>query len=420
MQVTDATDTFEDGPYTDGPMDELESFDDEGAVSGEEDGEEGQSTEEKSVQTEEPEDFDTDSQVNLLDEKEDAGTEKKEEGSEKGNSKEDEKSEKSDEDSESDESPENDASKDVRDTAEDIRNLKAFRDGKQYEIPEDAQIQVKVNGKSEKVSLTDLRDNYSGKVAYDEKFSTLTEERNHFKSEKESYNAEIETIKEHFGNIRQLTERGMSGEVDPVSSMNYMLDLMGINTVDYNKAMFNHMSEEFDMYAQMTESERDAHWTKRENAYLVKKQESLTTRQAEEKTQADLNQHVNSLREAHSISEEDYVSAENDLKSENFQGITPEKIVQAAKLKPLLSQADDMLGKYSEQLTDEEYNTVSVDIATTMLNTPELTVDQVKLALAEQFEVESIMTEIEKKTGPAKQVKTSSAPSTDELDMFDD
>lgn len=419
-------DTFDEGPYTDGPMDLSgeEAGSAEGATTdgGQEEGQEGQTSEETSVQTDEIETFDTDSQVNLLDEKEEVRGEKEEEEGEKETDKSDEDDKQSDEDPESDGVGKDSTREEDGSTEEDVRTLKAFRDGKRYEIPEDAELKVKVDGKSEKVTLTELRDNYSGKVAYDKKFSEFSEEKKTWEGQKTQYDTEIETVKEHFGNIRQLTEAGMKGEVDPASSMNYLLDLMGINTVDYNKAMFEHMAGEFDTYTEMTESEREAHWTKKENAYLVKRQESLTKRQSEEKAQVELSQKVHSLREAHSITEEDYVSAEEDLKATN-QTITPEKVIQAAKLKPLLYQADDAIEPYLDQLTEDEAYDLSVDIATEMLKTPELTIEQIKTLLAEQYEVEDIMSEIEEKVGktttPAAKTQKRDSEHLESFDDFD-
>ena len=46
-------------------------------------------------------------------------------------------------------------------------------------------IEVKVEGSIEKVSLDELKENYSGKVAYDKKFTELDKERQSYKSEVE-------------------------------------------------------------------------------------------------------------------------------------------------------------------------------------------------------------------------------------------
>lgn len=425
IMQNEEVDTFDDGPYTNGPMEEEMSAEAEMSDDGDFDVEsstEGQDSEEETEQAQEPEDFDTDSQVNLLDEKEELGVEKGKEDEEKADDKGDEKDKEGDEDPKSDDNPEADAAKDAGDAPEDVRTLKAFRDGKRYEIPEDAEIKVKVNGKSEKVTLTELRDNYSGKVAYDEKFSKFSEDKKGFEADRDTYEQEIDGIRTHLGEVAGLVKKAMSGEANPTDAMGYLLDLMGADTLQYNKALYENMADEFDLYSQMTEVERDSFWTKKENEYLVKKQESLTKTQSDVKSREEYGQKVHSLREAHGVSEENYVSAEQDLKAEGEE-VTPEKVIAAAKLTPLFDTAEGLIEPYLEQMTDTEAAGMIREIAVTMLKTPELTINQVKTLLAEQYEVEDVLSEInaksaKTKTNIVKNVRSNQAP--DHLESFDD
>ena len=405
-------DTFEDGSYTEGPMEEDGNSQEES---------QGQSTEETPVQTEKKEEVDSDSQVSLLDEKEDTGTKEGEEKKEENTDKSEEGDKKEDEDSKSEESSsKSDDGKDDGSTEEEVRTIKAFSNGKQYEIPENLEIKTKVDGKWEKPTLQELKDNYSGKVAYDKKFSELGEESKAFKQEAQKHYQEIEALTGHLRTIRELTDKGLAGEEDVLSGMNYLLDLMGINTVQYNKAVFNRMASELDVYSEMTEAEREAHWVKKENEYLVKQQESLRSRSKEEQTQAEFQNRVKSLREAHGISEEDYVSAQEDLIAEGVENITPEMVAKAASLKPLLIQADDLIDPYLDQLSDKEADDLSVEIATTMFNSPEITVDQIKQLLAEEYKVDAIVDDIIKKTGKPEEVVPKTVPPKQGYESFED
>lgn len=406
-------DTFDDGPYTDGPMDE--GTDDGGGKAVEAASEE-QSTEEVSEQAEAKEEIDPDSQVNMLDDSEEKA-EKKTVEAPKDNREGDKEQQESKSDGE-DKTPEaTDA------PAEEVRNLKAFRGDKQYEIPEDAAVRMKVKGKWEKVPLTELRDNYAGKVAYDEKFQGLEEKVKNFEQREQGYNQEIEGIRTHLGKIAELTTAALKGEVDPIANMEYLLDLMGGNSLEYKKVMFENMAEQLDIYSHMTESEREAYWTKQENNYLIKKQESLTKSQSEEQAQAELQRETRELREAHGISEEDYDSAKNDLLAGGLkpEELNPTTIVNAARMKPLLLEADRLLEPYAEQMSDEEMNSMSIEIAKTMFEAPSLPIEQIKNLLAEQYEVESIVDTLVKKTETAKP-KDVSVPNKepDHLESFDD
>jgi len=408
-------DTFDDGDYTTGPMEEGESFEEE------ESGEEGQDTTEVSDESHSREEISEDSQVNLLDEEEDEDGEEDEEDGEEEDSDGDEEDEEDDEDSESDDNPEGDAREDSGQPEEEVRAIKAFSGGKQYDIPEDATIRTKVDGKWEKPTLQELKDNYAGKVAYDEKFSSLGDERKAHEDTKATYEAEIDGLRGHMGNIAGLVKNAMAGEGNPLDAMDYLLDLMGADTVQFNKLAYENMANDFDVYAQMTEVERESHWMKKENAVLTRNQESLKTNRATEQAQAELSSKVNSLREAHGISEEAYVSAAEDLKAEGYENVAPESIVQAAQLKPLLATADSMIEQYLDQLTDEEASSLAVDIATNMHETPELTQEQVEKILAEQFKVETIVSKIEKKIGSGKKSKVkSTSKKTAALESFED
>ncbi len=98
----------------------------------------------------------------------------------------------------------------------------------------------------------------------------------------------------------------MEGEVDPLSGFNYLLDLMGINSVKYNRTMREHLSEEFGIFSEMTDSEKQAYWTQKENDYLVNKQESARKKSEEAQALTERDQRVTQLREAHGVSEDDY------------------------------------------------------------------------------------------------------------------
>jgi hypothetical protein len=403
-------DTFDEGPYTNGPMEEeipADAVTDEG--SGEQAPTQGQVAEAKTGKTEEEMDtfedpIDPNSQVNLLEEKEDTGEKEAKESAPEGN--EEPKSE--DEEPEQQSTKQDDAATNDGETTEDVRTLKAFRDGKAYEVPADATFKVKVAGKNEKVTLEELRDNYSGKTHWDKKFSEFQNDRKTWEEDKNSYQSEIAEIRDHFVNIASLVKGAQAGEMSPTAATEYLLDLMGANTLEYSKAMYEHMAEEFNLYSQMTEVERDSFWTRKENAYLSKKHESLMKSQSERQAQVELQRQVETLREAHGISEEEYVSAEKDLEMEGVpkEQLTPDNIVKAARMKPLVDTAHELIEPYLEQLSDDEANDLIVHMAKEMFENSHIQASDFKNVLAEQFKVPTLVEKIEQRHPTAKTVKT--------------
>lgn len=77
---------------------------------------------------------------------------------------------------------------------------------KQVEVQDNATLEVTIDGKKEKVSIKDLRDNYSGKVAYDRKFTQLSQERKAFKDDVDSVDRKLAKI---FGTMKKDWVRGL-------------------------------------------------------------------------------------------------------------------------------------------------------------------------------------------------------------------
>ena len=414
MSEVEELDTFE-GTTSSGD-EGFENFDDfeEDHLDSED---EEQDTEEESVQDDEGEKVDPDSQVNMLKDQEEKGTKEEEEKSDKP----DEEPKSADEKSDESKPPEDDAAKNDGEPTEDIRNIKAFREGKAYEVPEDAAINVKIAGKSEKVSIKDLRDNYSGKVAYDEKFSQFDTERKSFETEKATYETEIGEVRGEMNKVRDLVVKAQAGEGHPIDGFNYLLDLMGVNSVHYEKQMMEQLFDEYSVFNEMSDAERNSYWLQKENKYLVDKQESEKTRSSASKAQVEQTAHINSVREAHNVSEDDFYSAYDSLVESGKENITPELVAQTAKLNPLMDIGEEVMAKYEDQLSTDEMDNMVREVAITLYENPEFTVEDIKSILAEELEVETLVTEIaSKRKAPEVLKNIPPAKKAHEYDSFDD
>lgn len=416
-------DTFEEGPYTgdDGFDEGLDSFDnleDTSVDDEQENFDEVQEHSSKGSKAKEREEIDEDSQVNLLEEQEEKRTKEEKEEADKDN----DGDKKKDEESESDAISKDDAGKDAGNSTEALRNIKAFREGKAYEIPEDATISVKINGKSEKVSLSELRDQYSGKVAWDDKFSKLSSEKKEFETQRDEYQEEIRSVSKEMSTIREKIVAAQKGEAHPLDGFNYLLDLMGINSVQFSKQMQESLYNEYDIYQEMSDAERDAYWLKKENSYLVEKQESERSKSKVSETQREQQAKINEYREAHGINEDDFNSAYQDLISAGEENITAEQVVQAAKLSPLLDIGEDIISDYADQLSTDEMNKMARDIAVALYENPELTIQEVKSIIAEGLEVETLVSEVSKIKRPEELPYKSSKPKEQvyQYESFDD
>lgn len=376
-------DTFDEGVYTDGPEDSADVQDQEQ----ESDKEDGQKS------TEKPEDFDEDSQVNQLDEKEEEKGKDDEKESDKG----DEETKSGDKESTDDKPDENSTpDEDARPAG---KVIKAFQDGKAYNVPQEAQIRVKVDGKNEKVPVQELINNYSGKVSWDKKFSELSEEKNHYKAERDQYDQEKTIIQQQLATSRELAVKSLNGEARPLDFVNNVLDQMNINSYDFHKALRESMAEELSYYNEMTEIEREAYELKQRNEYLEQKQETSTKSSQEQKAQEELIQRVDSLRQTHGVSEEQYVAAFNDLSDMGIEDLSAENVVKYAVMVEPTAKAESLVEPYLDQLSDDEADALIVDIAKQLQRNKSLTTEEVAKFLAEEYEVEDIVSDLKDKVG---------------------
>lgn len=395
-------DTFDDGSYTEGPMDEKEEV---------------TSKSQKTQSRQKGEEVDSDSQVSQLDEKEEKESEDDEEKSNKRN-----------EEAKSDDKKSNDIKSD-KDTSTDKnaplagKTIKAFQDGKRYEVPQDAEVKVKIDGKNVKVPVQELINNYSGKESWDKKFSELNEERTQYRQERDQYDQEKQYIQQLLGSTRDLAVKALSGEANPLDFVNNLLDEMNLNSYDFHRALRESMSEEISLYNEMTEIEREAFELKQKTDYLERKQETSARSLADQQAQEELIQRVDHLRQTHGVSEEQYVAAFNDLSELGHRELTAEQIVRYAAMVEPTTRAESLVTPYIDQLDDDSFDTLVVDIAQQLYKDKSLTDEQVKRFLAEEFEVEDILNDLEEKgirEDTSKYSYSSRQESTGDLESFDD
>ena len=97
--------------------------------------------------------------------------------------------------------------------------IKAKYEDSELDIDEESLVPVKINGQDQMVPIKELLTNYSGKVAWDKKFSELDQNRR-------SLSAKELKIREISDTIRSVYE-----EQDPTVKMYKMAQLAGVDTV---------------------------------------------------------------------------------------------------------------------------------------------------------------------------------------------
>lgn len=295
-----------------------------------------------------------------------------------------------------------------------------------FAIPVDAQIRVKVDGENKYFSLQELANIKSGEVSYDKKFSKLSEEKKQFEGEVNQYLTEK---KDFVGHMNKIV--GMLGDEkqDPIGALYYLLDLTGGDSYDVSQRILQRNWEEFQRLYEMDDVERDLHWERKRNEFLSKRQKSLVERQRSQETFKSLVSHVDQLREAYSISEEQYVDAHSELVELGYEEakLTPQQVVKYAHSIPFVAKAEELIAPYAEQFEDSEYDGIVRKIAETLMGDQDISEEDISAQLQETFgdpDAEDI--ELLNKKLPSTQTKTQTskkdpyrpAEKEEELDFF--
>jgi hypothetical protein len=206
-------------------------------------------------------------------------------------------------------------------------------------------IEVKVEGKVEKVSLDELKENYSGKVAYDKKFTDLDKERQAYKNEVDEINAYVN----EFGRIAQ------SG--DATKAMQYLASFAGIPPYQIKEMMVKQLSEEVYRREQMSEEELSFEQSQEKLKYDTERNESERQRMDQEQAQSALQTQILDVRAAQNIGQEEWDTAVSSLDEilDPNEKITPELVGKFVKAERLDAKATGLLSEFSDRLeaTDE-------------------------------------------------------------------
>jgi hypothetical protein len=204
--------------------------------------------------------------------------------------------------------------------------LKAKMQDKDFDLDEETLVPVKINGKEEMVQVKDLLGNYSGKVAWDKKFSEIDQNRKTL-SVKELKLKEVEDT------IKQIYE-----EQDPNMKMFKMSTLAGIDPVEFRNKFFNENISLLEKYYNMSDDERKADALSYEANIHKHRADTLEKSIKEKQSYEELQTKVAQLRERHQISEQEFVSKYDQVEAQAKAGqldpklMSPEYIIAQVSL----------------------------------------------------------------------------------------
>jgi osmotically-inducible protein OsmY len=241
--------------------------------------------------------------------------------------------------------------------AEEIKMLEASDGDNTIEISSDAKFKHKVDGEEVDVSVQELLNNYSGKVAYDRKFQELDVKKKEFEHDRTLVNDNINYF-------FQLASEGQEME-----ALDFLLERAGkAYGLDRNTFM-NGFSEQLQPqvleWMQMTDDEKHVKQLESENDYFKRQRESEAQRQSDEKVSLDLEQHVTKIQEIHEIDQAQFVEYYDQIVSnpKTIEGLSPQEVLNLvdryignsksfAEAKDILSGIDSSLADNDQAIWD--------------------------------------------------------------------
>jgi hypothetical protein len=291
------------------------------------------------------------SDIDLLDDKEDL-EEKEEESKPK------EKKAKKEESEEAEEAPKTEEEK----KAAEAKKLKIRMSDGLYGIEPDAKVRVKIDGEYAEVPVQELINQYSGKVAYDKKFTEIGNEKKALETQKQEVVKSQEFIK---NTVQEVIKKLDDPNADPHDALNYLVEKAGRDPYTMWKRNLEANLAEIEHLQSLSDVERKNYFLEKKEEFRSKSEEARKAESAKEAAFNQAIQKVDSLRQAHGVSEEQYLQALDDLESQGVDTtkMSDEQVVGYASLKPHVNDVQDVLEPYEDSIDNSKYSEIVQNLA---------------------------------------------------------
>ncbi len=271
-------------------------------------------------------------------------------------------------------------------------------DGETYALDSNSIVSTTVDGKIEKVTIQELKNNYAGKVAYDKKFNEINLKEQAIKRTE----SEVTQKLGHFTKVKQQIEEIIKDpSKNPKDALKIFLDQSGVDSYDLMERMFKADLTELANVLNMEPAERKAYFLEKKNSHLLEQTKKRDEQRQSEQRVTSYTQKVNALRNSFGVSEAQYMDALEELKSygTDEKEISEHDIVEWAATKPHRATVKTLLDPYIDHLPGNAYGKLAWDLANILREgseTPEL----IKKHLADVYGVPTEVRQLSKKLNP--------------------
>lgn len=268
-----------------------------------------------------------------------------------------------------------------------------------FNVDSDASFKVKVDGKNEDVPLQELINNYSGKTAWDKKFTEIGKEKKTLEVEKAQVTKQSEELKKH---VSAALAPLKSKDGNPMDSLLYLVEMSGDDPYNAYRRIMESNLEELGKLMDMGDVERELYFHRKKDELYSDVAKKRQGKLQEEQTFNQVVQKVDSLRQTYNVTEDAYVEASDELEEIytasklDVNDITHEVIVDYASLKPHIAVVKGLIEQYEDNISEGKYGDVVTELSR-YLRDGKADEANIKQILARNFSVEEDVKELNSK-----------------------
>lgn len=260
--------------------------------------------------------------------------------------------------------------------------LKIMNGDKPMDIPSNAKLTIKVNGKDETFEVQELVNEFSGKTNWGRKYQELDTERKTFDTERKTFNSERQELQSGIDELFDLAVT-KNKPMDAVQLLSDMLGGDGIKTVnDLRERMF----KEFEELSKLTPEQREIRKAQEEKAIIESKLKRHQATEAKKSEQTEIAKRVQEIKTKHNMDDARFNEVYDTLKkSGNIKAeeLTPELIGAVSDRWLQMDHVDEIVGEM--QLDGEIGANAKTQLLTEWAKDKTLTKDQIKAIATNVF-----------------------------------
>lgn len=233
----------------------------------------------------------------------------------------------------------------------------------------------KVDGEvvEEELSDEEVAAAISGRKAIQKRFTELDKEKKQVFSQKKELDETVNYVKNEMSQLRDsfesvITEFSKTGFVNknPVDGVFNLLDKMGLDAKEYDKALFFHFIPEVAKFLDMDDTAREAYLLKKENGWLQKERDKISQKEKETSEYRSNLEKENSAKRQAGLSEESFNELKEELETKfGLENLKTEQVIKWSREKPFYDRA--------EKISELVPGTDIVKVARILIEYPETT-----------------------------------------------